>query len=267
MIKSDPETREDWRNSSRADQLIENYGTVTNFMGCTLMDDLLSPRFDIKAKDGNKLILKRIDPMIASAASLTGDRKDANPDYIYAEFGSFFIKLKDVFQIEIPPSGPDAPGGGVHFGPTLGLNGSWTWFNIQSEDNPYKEKGYWAMRAEAFSKPLENAEEAIMCIYRRFTHTMARDTEIGGDEAAVEQTLAADVTAEDVDSTNNTIALKLAGYITAEAGQAITLVADNAATRSGVVMSSDEASNYILALDSTPIFSDYTVSGGAKVTV
>jgi len=267
MIEKDPELREDWRQA-RDNQLIQNYGKTTVYKGCALMHDTLTPRFDIKSVSGNVITLKRVDPMVASTASLTGERVDVNDEYLYAEFGSFFIYLKDVFMSEVPPSGPMSPGGGTSFGASPGLNGEWKWLNYQTDDNPLMQKGYWFMQAEAFSKPLENSEEAIMVIYRRFTHHTALDTEIGGTAAATEQRLVENPTADDVDSVNNTIAVKLAGFLTAEAGQEITLVDDaGTGTIAGIVLSSDEAPSYILALASTPTFGDYTAAGGAKVTV
>lgn len=265
MIEKDPELRADWR-MAKENQLIDNYGKTTVYKGCSLMHDTLTPRFDIKRIDGNKVILKRVDPMVASAATLLGERVDVSDDYLYAEFGSFFIYMKDVFITEVPPSGPAAPGGGVSFGATPGLNGEWKWLNYQTDDNPLMEKGYWFMRAEAFSKPLENSEEAIMVIYRRFTHHVALDTELGGSAATTERDIVADVAATDVDAANNTIAVKLAGFLKAEAGQAISLVADDGTTLiAGIVLSSDEAPSYILALASAPTHTNYTAAGGAKV--
>jgi len=267
MIEKDPELREDWR-MAKENQLIENYGKTTVYKGCSLMHDTLTPRFDIKRVSGNSVILKRVDPMVASAASLTGERVDVNDEYLYAEFGSFFIYMKDVFITEVPPSGPAAPGGGTSFGATPGLNGEWKWLNYQTDENPLMEKGYWFMRAEAFSKPLENSEEAIMVIYRRFTHHVALDTQLGGSAAAAEQDIVKDVAAGDIDATNFTVEVTLAGFLTAEAGQAISLVgAAGANTIAGIVMSSDEAPTYVLALASAPTAGNYTAANGAKVVV
>jgi len=267
MIEKDPELREDWRNSSKADLLIENYGKTTTYKGASLMHDTLSPRFSMKKKVGNIQYLKRVDPMVATTADLIGERVDVSEDYLNAEFGSLFVFMKDVYMTEVPASGPSAPGAGTSFGATPGLNGEWKWLNYQTDDNPLMENGYWFMRAEAFAKPLDNREEPVMIIYRRFVHHVALDTELGGPEAASEQDVIADAASGDVDSTNNTIELELAGFLTAEAGQAITLVADDAGTIAGIILDSSNAPTYLLGLDSAPTYTDYTAAGGSKVTV
>lgn len=266
MIEEDATLREDWRHHSPS-MLIENYGTVTNYKGYTLMHDMLSPRFAIKKIDGTDVVLKRIDPKSSSAATLIGSRTDVNEDYLNAEFGVFFIYMKDVFMNEIPAPGPSSPGGGTSFGASPGLNGQWKWLNIQdAKDNPLNQIGFWFMQAESFAKPLVNVEEPIMVLYRRFAHFDASDTELGGSAAAVEQALSEDAISGDVDSTNDTMEVDLAGYITAEAGDPITLVADDASALDGIVADSSNAPVYLLALASTPTFGDYTAAGGAKVT-
>lgn len=266
MIRKDPELREDWRQA-KAQALIDGYGATTTYKGFSLMHDMFSPRFALKSKVGNVLTFKRVDPMIASTADISGKRKDVNPAYLNAEFGSYFIFLKDVFTVEIPPSGPSAPGGGTTFGATPGLNGEWKWLNIQTEDNPLNEKGYFFMRAEAFAKPGENHEDPIMVIYRRFVHIDAEDAEVGGTDVASEHGVAVDAVAGDIDAANKTLTVALAGMLSAEADQAITVTDDASATFTGVVADSSNAPVYLLALDTVPAFGDLTAAGSSKVSV
>lgn len=268
MIEHDPELREDWRYFN-AGVLVGNYGTVTTYKGYNLMHDVFAPRFTIKKTSGNDVILKRVDPKSSSSATLSGSRADVNEDYLNAEFAMIIIYMKDVFMTEIPPAGPSAPGGGTSFGATPGLNGMWKWLNIQDPvSNPLNEIGFWFMRAEAFAKPLTWREEPLCLIYRRFTHVLPADTDLGGTEAVATQGLASDAVAADVDTTNNTVTLTLEGYLTAEAGDAVSVVDDDAVAIAGIVAESSAAPTYVFALDSAPsAFGKYTAAGAAEVNV
>jgi len=268
MIEEDPKAREDWRHFN-AQMLVDNYGNTTEYKGFNLMHDMLSPRFSIKKTSSEDVILKRVDAYADSAAALIGRRKDVSEDYLNAEFGMVIIFMKDVYQIEVPPSGPSSPGAGTNFGATPGLNGEWKWLNIQdAKDNPLNEIGFWFMRAEAFAKPLTWREEPIAILYRRFVHVTPQDTEIGGLDVAATQSVAADAVTADVDTTNNTATLALEGYLTAEAGQAVVVTDDDGVAIAGIVADSSAAPTYIFALDSTPsAFGKYTDAGGASVTV
>ena len=269
MIENDAELREDWRHHSPS-TLIENFGSVTAYKGYSLMHEVYSPRFTVKNVSGTNVVLKRVDPKLSSAAALTGQRADVNPAYLNAEFGMVIIFLKDVFMTEVPPSGPSAPGGGTSFGATPGLNGDWRWLNIQdSVENPLNEMGFWFMRAEAFAKPLTWREEPLCLIYRRFTNIQAIDTGMGGTDALASQDVSVDAVAYSAaDVANNTITLTLDGYLTAEANDAISLVDDDAAAKTGIVAESSAAPTYVFALDSAPsAFGKYTAAGGAVVNV
>ena len=269
MIEEDPQQREDWR-MAKPDVMIKGYGQVTEYKGFILMHDLFTPRFTIKQLSGDDVILKRVNPFVESAADLIGIRNDVNPAYLNAEFGMYIVYLKDVFMTEIPPSGPTSPGGGTSFGATPGLNGDWRWLNIQdAKENPLNEIGFWFMRAEAFAKPLENREEGIAVIYRRFVHNTPMDTEIGGSLAEVEQGIAVNVAATgEIDTDLVTIQVTLAGYITAEAGDAIVLTDDDGLTDVGIVADSSNAPTYLLALDTaSSAYGKYTAAGASKVTV
>jgi len=267
MIEEDPDQREDWRHY-KASMLIDGYGNTTEYKGFALMHDMFSPRFKIKSVDGTNVTLKRVDPFTESSAALLGNRQDVDPDYLNAEFGMYIIFMKDVFMTEIPPAGPASPGGKTSFGATPGLNGEWKWLNIQHAiHNPLNEIGFWFMRTEAFAKPLSNREEPIAVLYRRFVHNTPEDTEIGGSLAEDEQDVTADAASADVDTDNNTVTLTLAGYLTAEAGDPVTVTADDATTVDGVVADSSAAPTYVIACDSAPAaYTEYTADGGSKVT-
>ena len=253
MIEQNPTLREDYRYAS-PQILIQNYGQTTEYKGYSLQHDQLSPRFVIKKISGNDIILKRVDPMVSTSASLIGSRVDVNEDYLNAEFAAFFIYLKDVFTIEVPPSGPTSAGGGTSFGAVPGLNGEWKWLNIADKtDNPLQENGFYFMRAEAFAKPEKNREQPVMVLYRRFTNLKAEYTGMGGLLRADSQTVAVAAVAGDVDATNYTLTLELGGYLNAEAGQPVSLVdSDKGAAVLGIIADSSAAPVYKIALATAP---------------
>ena len=267
MIEEDDKLREDWRHY-QASMLIKGYGQVTNYKGYALTHDILTPRFAIKSTDGTDLTLKRVDPMTSSSASLIGSKTDVNEDYLRAEFGMAIIYMRDVFKVEVPPSGPTSPGGGTSFGATPGLMGQWKWLNIQDREfNPLNEIGFWFMRAEAFAKPLDNRDEPIAVLYRRFSHIDPKDTELGGLNVETTQSVAADAVAGDLDTDNNTITLELAGYLEAEAGDPVTVTADDTSTVNGVIADSSQAPTYVIACEgATAAYTEYTDAGGSSVT-
>ena len=270
MVKEDPDIREDFRQG-RPNVNIEGFGSVSEYQGYGLTHDTYIPRFRIKSDDGTTLTLKRIDAQVESNAATFGTRWDVNPEYLEAEFEVFYVFLKDVFSIEVPPT-LDNPGGGTSFGPSPGLNGVWSWVNNKDNDaNPHGWLGYYMMMIEAFAKQGRYEEEPIMVLCRRFTHVVAKDTEVGGTAAASEQDVAVAAVAGDIDSDNNTVTLTLEGFLTAEAGQAVTLTADvdgDADTYDGIIAEHSQAPTYVLALeDVTGLVAGDLTAGDAKVTV
>ncbi len=251
MIENDGNLRDDWRYFN-AQVLVDNYGSVTEYKGYNLMHDMLSPRFTIKKTDGVDVTLKRVDPYADSAASLIGRRKDVSTDYLNAEFGMVIIFLKDVYGIEVPPAGPASPGGGASFGATPGLNGEWKWLNIQdAKDNPLNEIGFWFMRGESFAKPLVNREEPIAVLYRRHVHVNPVDADIGASSTPTANQDVDIGTVVTFDTDNNTATVKLQGFITAEAGDEVSLLNDTAigTTYNGIVADSSAAPTYVIAID------------------
>jgi len=267
MIEKDEDLREDWRHA-RADMLIKGYGNTTEYKGYNLMHDMLSPRFVIKSTDGTDITLKRIDPYTSTDAALTGSRSDVNEAYLKAEFGTVMVFMKDVFQVEVPPAGPTSPGGGTNFGATPGLNGEWKWLNIQDPvHNPLNEIGFWFMRAEAFAKPLVNREEPIMVIYKRYIAVTPTDTDIGGVDVLATQDVTVNAVTADVDLVNFTVTLTLAGYLTGQVGDTVTVTDDSSAADDGVIADASAAPTYMFALSSTPAaYTEFTAAGGCSVS-
>lgn len=268
MIEEDPQQREDWRYFN-AQMLIADYGSVTEYKGFNLMHEMVTPRWTIKSNNGTTVTFKRVDPYTDSAATLLGRRADVNPDYLTAEFGTILIFLNDVYSLEIPPSGPAAPGAGTSFGATPGLNGEWKWLNIQdAKDNPLNEIGFWFMRAEAFAKPGTWREEPIMIIYKRFVAVKPGSVDLGGEDAVTESGLSANAASTDVDATNNTVTLKLTSYLDCDVGDEVVVSDDDGTAIEGIVADASAAPTYVFALESAPsAYGKYTAAGAAVVTV
>jgi hypothetical protein len=248
MIEDDPALREDFRYQS-PDILISNYGTVQSFKNFSLMDDQTAPRFRVKSITSTKLTLKRIDPLVDSAATDYGYRTDMNPEYLEAEYAMGIILMKDVFKIEIPPSGPSAPGGGTYFGATPGLNGQFAWINIPDrKENYLGEIGEYFARFEAFAKPLAYADDAIVFIYKRCPAIISKACVVP-DTAAATATLVhiASATAFAYVAGSSILAdITLAQVIPVEAGDEVTVTDDNAATSTAIVAESSNAPSYRL---------------------
>ena len=96
------------------------------------------------------------------------------------------------------------------------------WLNYQSDQNPYREVGYFSMRVAAFPKPLRFSTRALAFAYRRCPQTWPTvcstgTAEIG--EGAV--SLAEDAVAGDVDATNETVTVTLAKRLDGALGDTV----------------------------------------------
>ena len=261
MIEGDAALREDWRYHS-PETLISNYGTVTNYKGYALMHDMGAPRFKIKSTTASATTLKRIDPLQEDESVTIGNKVGVNSDYLNAEFGIATIFMNDVFKIEVPPAGPNAPGGGTNFGATPSLNGEFKWINEFDKDtNLLRENGFYFGRFEAFAKPLTYDGDAITFLYRRCPQAPPTECGIGdgsttattahGEDAALASTPSSD----DIDPTNFTITLTLTTFLSSETGGSVVVTKDasaGASTINGIIADASQAPTYTFALDSAP---------------
>lgn len=194
MIRNDADLREDFRNSSKSDILIENYMALKTVKDMFALNyDMLTPRFNEISNDGTTRTLERVPPF-EMIPVLIGMRPKISTAYMNAQYGLAHIYLKDTFSFEVPPTVASA-GGGTEFGVIPGLMGKFEWMNIQTpDDNRYREKGHYDARFQAFLKPGDYSEEGITVLYSRCVNVPARVcldivgttvTAIAGTSAAV----------------------------------------------------------------------------------
>ena len=272
MVEDDASLREDYRHA-RPSMLIDNYGSVESYKGYALMHDVGAPRFAVKFADGTDVTLKRVDPLVETEDVTIGQKVTVNPDYLLAEFALGVIIIKNVFRIEVPPAGPANPGGRTSFGATPGLNGEFTWLNIQNEEtNLLRENGLYFGRFESFASPLENNYDAIAFIYRRCPQSSPTDCNIGGSDTAAagaDVALASTPVTADIDTTNFMITLTLAQKMAEEAGDPIVVTSDDTDSNTeiaGIIADSSQAPTYTFALVTTPgAASIYTHTDGPHV--
>ena len=247
MVEKNSDLREDWRYAN-SKMLIANYGTVTSYKGFSLMHDPAAPRFSIKSDNGTTMTLKRVDPLQDDTAATIGNEVNVNEDYLNAEFAIGVIYLNDVFKMEVPPSGPTAPGGGTSFGATPSLNGEFKWLNIPDKDtNLLQENGFYFARYEAFAKPLTYDGEAMCFLYRRVPNVEVADADIGGSDAL---TSPQTVTTQAAVTGSTVLATCLAsGIMEAEAPDVVTVTNDTVAI-TAVIADSSQAPAYTIAFQS-----------------
>ena len=107
------------------------------------------------------------------------------------------------------------------------------------------------MRGESFAKPLVNREEPIAVLYRRHVHVTPVDADIGASSTPTANQDVDIGTVVTFDTDNNTATVKLQGFITAEAGDEVSLLNDTAigTTYNGIVADSSAAPTYVIAID------------------
>ena len=123
---------------------------------------------DYKELAGRKVMIGiAVDPMRAGKPGINGSPiPEANPEYDLAELAIAPVFINHVFTNEFVPSCPGL-GHGTYFGTVGGLNGSWKWYNIQTEKNPDQKVGNFRGLYEIVPRPEARAAYATSFIYRR----------------------------------------------------------------------------------------------------
>lgn len=249
--------------------VIENYGSVGVILDkYTLNTDIFAPRFSIKSMNATTLTLKREDPYEEVSTGMEiGVRRKFREEYLQAPFEMAMIFVKDVFGIEVPPSGPTAPGGGTSFGATPSLNGEFAWINNKDNTtNLLGEVGFYFGRYEAFAKPGEQNEYPIVFLCKRKPNTVVTYNGLNTSGSAVASAvLAAD--AEAVADSVYKMKVTLAATLDIEAPAAIKIDSDGGGSTNlitGIIADDSEAPTYILQFTSAPTVGNYTKTGGAK---
>lgn len=255
MVMTDPELRQDMRYA-KPQMLFENYSqTFRQLRGWAMIHDPRQMRFKYWKTDGTDLWFRRVLPMREGRDITIGKLPEFNPEYVSAELAVAIVFLNDVYRIRIPGK-VDSLGASTSFGPAPGYNGDWMWMNYQSDQNPYREVGYFAMRMAAFPKPLRFSTRALCFAYRRCPQTWPTTCSTGTAEVGEGAiSLAADAAATDVDSDNNTVTVTLASRLSGAIGDAVLVKSGsdfNTTTGvNGFIASDAAAPTYVLGFTST----------------
>lgn len=166
-----------------------------------------------------------VDPIRAGRPGINGAPiPEPNPDYDLAEVAIAPVFLNNVFTNEFVPSTPNI-GHDTYFGVVGGLNGSWKWYNIQTEDNPDQKVGNFRGLFEIVPKPEKRAVYATSFVYRRCAQPLkslcpAENKNLNGD--AIDRA-SATVTSAEFDSESATAMFRLAADMVLRSGDAATV--------------------------------------------
>lgn len=136
--RSDDKVREDFRNTSRAAELLGPLGVDGSYRGFYHLVDDYPPRWNFV---GGAWV--RVPPFTTAAAtSGTADKLIPNPDYRTALAEDAFIFVPAVYTSLMPPSITN-PGAGIKYKPQNYM-GDWKWINgWDRTENPDNNKGYF----------------------------------------------------------------------------------------------------------------------------
>lgn len=229
-----------------------------------------------------------VDPIVASTTRVGVNNSvipEDNPDYYTAELAIAPIFMNYVFTNQFVPS-VSSLGSGTSFGPVTGLNGNWTWLNIQTADNPLRNRGNFYGMFEIVPKPEMHVVHCTSFLYKRCTAALpsfcpAENPHV--NRYATKSTKTAALTTIDTSSTVestgttklSTATLLLEGPILVGTGDHITVVGKDKSGASGADATSDITFNaYVIAVESpTKISVQFTgtapktsIAKGATVT-
>lgn len=174
-------------------------------------------------KDKPVYVAVVVDPMQASArAGVNGTViPEDNPEYYAAEIAIAPIFMNQVFTNQFVPS-VSSLGSGTSFGPVTGLNGQWGWLNIQTPDNPFRNRGNFYGQYEIVPKPETHVVHCTSFLYKRCT--AALPSLCPAENPHVNRTAyASTTTAADAVVTNNIAELVLDGGLLAGTGDKVTI--------------------------------------------
>ena len=121
-------------------------------------------------EDGDEVFVAvAVDPQVASTRrrGINGTIiPEYNPEYYTAEIAIAPIFMNNVFTNQFVPS-VSSLGSGTSFGPVTGLNGNWGWLNIQTPENPFRNRGNFYGQFEIVPKPETHVVFATSFLYKR----------------------------------------------------------------------------------------------------
>lgn len=189
FIKGSPYEVANWRES-RSEKLITGISGVKSHRDWALPWDNNQLRFKITkvdpsytsasyagvaaALEGMEVIIAEyVAPMVAGRTGENGIAiPEYNPEYGTAEFAVSPIQLNKVFT-NLFGSNVTGLGSETYFGPYPGLNGKWSWLNIQDRaTNPHNKIGNFEGEFQIFPKPEPRVVFSTAILYRRCTEAI-----------------------------------------------------------------------------------------------
>jgi len=244
IIREDATIREDVRNSSRADILIDGVGPAFVYRGYTHIHDPHAPRFRVSA-DGTEL--ERVYPFATSAATI-GEQVNVDPEYIKAPFEVSVIWLENVYRCLVPPANPSNLSG-RDFDPVENW-GEFFWLNIRDRaNNLLREKGFFFARMRMSPEPLAAYRDAVVILHRRpqdiaLDYTAPVDAGTAGAKAV---SAAAKYISTDADADATLYEVTLASNLNKGVGEEVTVTFAGALTATATIYAEADAPTYVLA--------------------
>lgn len=111
LIRDNDAIREDFRNSSSSDKLLDPLGVSHTYNGFIHMMDEMPPRFNF-----NPLLVEdpidnpatdpwvEVQPYILDESDPNSPKKIVNPDWITAEYQNSYVYVKEAYQLRVPGS-------------------------------------------------------------------------------------------------------------------------------------------------------------------
>jgi len=147
VILDNAAIREDYRYSTKVNELLAPLGVERSYGGFFHMIDDFGPRYDFVA---GAWVRRR---PYAPVATTHGNKFDVNPLYESAAFEDTFVFSSDVMETLIPTP-ISSPGGNLKFDP-VSYMGDFKWNNIADEEkNPDGTIGYFRAVLSSGSKPI-----------------------------------------------------------------------------------------------------------------
>jgi len=245
MIKKDPKYWEAFLYAN-PNFLLEGYGKVKAFKGWAFLYDALSPRFRLKSKSSNTVVLERVLPYVKQNVSV-GVKREPNPEYIKAEYGVCFIRPKNTFKLRIPATKPANPGGGLQFGTVPSWGGEFYPINIPDiETNLLSEKCFFFARYAAFVEPLEYIDDAVMILYKRCPaiSRIECSTPVSGNTSATVVSGSAEAIEPNEDGKYTTVRLTLNKALSSAAPMNVKVTFADNSTANAVIATDAQAPTY-----------------------
>lgn len=144
---AEEETRKDWRDSAKVNELLAPLGIERSYNGYFHMIDDFAPRHNLVLGSWVEVF-----PYVQGNAS-QGKKWTINPDYENAETEDTVVFHRDVFRSVIPKP-ITSPGGNTAFN-AVDYRGNFQWKNIENEEcNPDGTIGFFRAVFSSGSKPL-----------------------------------------------------------------------------------------------------------------